>query len=280
MLLLLPSSRRSRDGRTLSWDNPQAGARPLVDPLPVVRLLQLPGGWPGLSTLPAANERGHRHVGDELLEHPRHPSRTLTPGLAGRAVSPDRGLVGLRFARIPAVGAGLDTRMSRRMALSFGVTVLPDPPYQRMIELLQLAEGHGFEYGWTYDSHVLWQQSTPTLALAAAATPGRVTKISDGRPTGRRQHRDLAGSGRPAQKDNSRPRASRASGASRPTATTSGWRASSARKSPSCAAGSPRTARPARRPANPSPPGSTASPTVASSTSPRYKSTSPATSGR
>ena len=56
------------------------------------------------------------------------------------------------------------------MALSFGVTVLPDPPYQRMIELLQLAEQHGFEYGWTYDSHVLWQESTPTLALAAAAT--------------------------------------------------------------------------------------------------------------
>ena len=56
------------------------------------------------------------------------------------------------------------------MALSFGVTVLPDPPYQRLIELLQLAEGHGFEYGWTYDSHVLWQESTPTLALAAAAT--------------------------------------------------------------------------------------------------------------
>ena len=56
------------------------------------------------------------------------------------------------------------------MSLSFGVTVLPDPPYQRFIELLQLAEQHGFEYGWTYDSHVLWQDSFPTLALAAQAT--------------------------------------------------------------------------------------------------------------
>ena len=45
--------------------------------------------------------------------------------------------------------------------LSFGVTVLPDPPYQRLIELMQLAESHGFEYGWTYDSHVLWQESMP-----------------------------------------------------------------------------------------------------------------------
>jgi probable F420-dependent oxidoreductase len=56
------------------------------------------------------------------------------------------------------------------MTLSFGVTVLPDPPYQRLIGLIQLAEQQGFEYGWTYDSHVLWQESTPTLALAAAAT--------------------------------------------------------------------------------------------------------------
>jgi probable F420-dependent oxidoreductase len=56
------------------------------------------------------------------------------------------------------------------MALSFGVTVLPDPPFERFVELISLAEQHGFEYGWTYDSHVLWQESIPTLALAAAAT--------------------------------------------------------------------------------------------------------------
>jgi probable F420-dependent oxidoreductase len=56
------------------------------------------------------------------------------------------------------------------VALAFGVTVLPDPPYQRFIELLQFAERQGFEYGWTYDSHVLWQESFPTLALAAKAT--------------------------------------------------------------------------------------------------------------
>jgi probable F420-dependent oxidoreductase len=56
------------------------------------------------------------------------------------------------------------------MPLSFGVTVLPDPPYQRMIELFQLAERVGFDYAWTYDSHVLWQESMPTMALAAQAT--------------------------------------------------------------------------------------------------------------
>ncbi len=56
------------------------------------------------------------------------------------------------------------------MALSFGVTVLPDPPYQRLIELMQLAEAQGFEYAWTYDSHVLWQESMPVMALAADQT--------------------------------------------------------------------------------------------------------------
>ena len=56
------------------------------------------------------------------------------------------------------------------MSLSFGVTVLPDPPYTRMIELIQLAEQHGFEYAWTYDSHVLWQESFPVFALVADRT--------------------------------------------------------------------------------------------------------------
>ena len=56
------------------------------------------------------------------------------------------------------------------MAISFGVTVLPDPPYPRFLELLTLAEEQGFEYGWTYDSHILWQESIPLLALAAERT--------------------------------------------------------------------------------------------------------------
>src|SRR3954453_20007052 len=39
-----------------------------------------------------------------------------------------------------------------------------------MIELMQFAEGQGFEYAWTYDSHILWQESYATLALAADST--------------------------------------------------------------------------------------------------------------
>jgi probable F420-dependent oxidoreductase len=54
--------------------------------------------------------------------------------------------------------------------LTFGVTVLPDPPLSRFLDLIQLAEKHGFEYGWTYDSHILWQDSYATLAVAAERT--------------------------------------------------------------------------------------------------------------
>jgi probable F420-dependent oxidoreductase len=56
------------------------------------------------------------------------------------------------------------------MAITFGVTVLPDPPYTRFLELLELAEQQGFDYAWTYDSHILWQESIPLLALAADRT--------------------------------------------------------------------------------------------------------------
>jgi probable F420-dependent oxidoreductase len=54
--------------------------------------------------------------------------------------------------------------------LTFGVTVLPDPPHTRFLELMQLAEANGFEYGWTYDSHILWHDAYPLLTLLATQT--------------------------------------------------------------------------------------------------------------
>ena len=54
--------------------------------------------------------------------------------------------------------------------LTFGVTVLPDPPFSRFFELMEQTEHHGFEYGWTYDSHILWQESYATLPVAAERT--------------------------------------------------------------------------------------------------------------
>ncbi|HXV02204.1 MAG TPA: TIGR03842 family LLM class F420-dependent oxidoreductase [Gaiellaceae bacterium] len=54
--------------------------------------------------------------------------------------------------------------------LDFGVTVLPDPPQSRFFELVELTEKHGFGYVWTYDSHILWQDSYATLPVAATRT--------------------------------------------------------------------------------------------------------------
>src|SRR6478735_8030072 len=56
------------------------------------------------------------------------------------------------------------------MSLTFGNTVMPDPPFSRMLDHIQLAERNGFEYGWTYDSHILWQESYALLPLVADKT--------------------------------------------------------------------------------------------------------------
>jgi probable F420-dependent oxidoreductase len=58
----------------------------------------------------------------------------------------------------------------RASMLTFGVTVLPDPPHARFVELMKLAEDNGFEYGWTYDSHILWQDAYPLMTLLAVHT--------------------------------------------------------------------------------------------------------------
>ena len=67
--------------------------------------------------------------------------------------------------------------------LTFGVTVLPDPPHTRFVELFQLAEEQGFDWGWTYDSHILWQESIPLLTLAVARhehSPARALRDEPG----------------------------------------------------------------------------------------------------
>ena len=54
--------------------------------------------------------------------------------------------------------------------LDFGATFLTDPPHQVFVQRIVKAEQLGFRYGWTYDSHILWQESYPLLTLAAVAT--------------------------------------------------------------------------------------------------------------
>lgn len=42
--------------------------------------------------------------------------------------------------------------------MDFGVVLQTDPPVSRVLELTRRAEANGFTYGWTFDSHVLWQE--------------------------------------------------------------------------------------------------------------------------
>jgi len=42
--------------------------------------------------------------------------------------------------------------------MDFGVVLQTDPPAWRVIDLARRAETLGFSHGWTFDSHVLWQE--------------------------------------------------------------------------------------------------------------------------
>ena len=43
--------------------------------------------------------------------------------------------------------------------MEFGVVLQPNPPASAVIETMKRAEAGGFRYGWTFDSHVLWQET-------------------------------------------------------------------------------------------------------------------------
>ena len=42
--------------------------------------------------------------------------------------------------------------------MDFGVVLQTNPPAWRTVALSKLAEEHGFDYVWTFDSHLLWQE--------------------------------------------------------------------------------------------------------------------------
>ncbi len=54
--------------------------------------------------------------------------------------------------------------------MQFGFTLKPDHTIERTIALTKQAEAAGFEYGWLFDSHVLWRDPYPLLTLMAQAT--------------------------------------------------------------------------------------------------------------
>lgn len=54
--------------------------------------------------------------------------------------------------------------------MQFGVVLQTDPPAWRVVDLAQRAETLGFEYGWTFDSHVLWQEPYVIYSQMLSAT--------------------------------------------------------------------------------------------------------------
>jgi len=54
--------------------------------------------------------------------------------------------------------------------MQFGFTLKPDHSIERTVALTRQAEAAGFEYGWLFDSHVLWRDPYPLLTLMAQAT--------------------------------------------------------------------------------------------------------------
>jgi probable F420-dependent oxidoreductase len=54
--------------------------------------------------------------------------------------------------------------------MKFGITLKPDISIQRIVDLTRQAEASGFEYGWIFDSHVLWMEPYPLMTLMATNT--------------------------------------------------------------------------------------------------------------
>jgi probable F420-dependent oxidoreductase len=54
--------------------------------------------------------------------------------------------------------------------MDFGVVLQTNPPAWRTVDLARQAESHGFDYVWTFDSHLLWQEPYVIYSAILAAT--------------------------------------------------------------------------------------------------------------
>ena len=54
--------------------------------------------------------------------------------------------------------------------MQFGFTLKPDHSIERTLALTRQAEAAGFDYGWLFDSHVLWREPYVLLTLMAQAS--------------------------------------------------------------------------------------------------------------
>jgi probable F420-dependent oxidoreductase len=71
---------------------------------------------------------------------------------------------------IPLSGGIVVPRSRKKENMKFGITLKPDLSVERIVGLTRQAEESGFEYGWIFDSHVLWKEPYPLLTLMASQT--------------------------------------------------------------------------------------------------------------
>jgi len=58
--------------------------------------------------------------------------------------------------------------------VEFGVVLQPNPPASRVVSMMRRAEEAGFSHGWTFDSHVLWQETFVLYPLILSQTSSMV----------------------------------------------------------------------------------------------------------
>jgi probable F420-dependent oxidoreductase len=63
-----------------------------------------------------------------------------------------------------------DFRAGEEDDMQFGITIKPDMTVERIVSLTRQAEAAGFQYGWIFDSHILWLEPYPMMTLMATHT--------------------------------------------------------------------------------------------------------------
>ena len=100
---------------------------------------------------------------------PHHRAARARPPLRCRGGQARRVSAGARQAPIaPASGQAKGPSSLRRCTSAS--RCCPTPLPAGCWELLEHAETRGFGYGWTYDSHILWQECMPLLTMMAMRT--------------------------------------------------------------------------------------------------------------
>ncbi|HEY2442866.1 MAG TPA: LLM class flavin-dependent oxidoreductase, partial [Streptosporangiaceae bacterium] len=58
--------------------------------------------------------------------------------------------------------------------MDFGLVLQTNPPASHVIDRMRAGEEAGFRYGWTFDSHVLWQEPFVIYPRILAATKNMI----------------------------------------------------------------------------------------------------------